>query len=64
MTYYTVEPLDHVMEDIEPGAASPQDVDMQGPLMPKTPSPESDGLLFHPKYRWAPHLETMSPTEF
>jgi hypothetical protein len=50
MTYYTIEPLDHVMEDVEPGAASPRDVDMQGPLMPKTLSPDSDGLPFYPKY--------------
>jgi hypothetical protein len=63
-TYYTIKPLDHVMEDVEPGAASPRDVDMQGSTMPKTPSPESDGLPFHPKYHWALHLETMSPTEF
>jgi hypothetical protein len=25
---------------------------------------ESDGLPFHPKYSWVPHLETMSPGEF
>jgi hypothetical protein len=64
-TFYSVEPLDHVMEDVEPRAASPRDVDMQRPNVPDTPSPgESDGLPFHPKYHWAPHLETMSPTEF
>jgi hypothetical protein len=50
MTHYTVEPLDHVMEDVEPRAVSPRDVDMQGSTMPKTPSSESDGLPFHPKY--------------
>jgi hypothetical protein len=64
MTYYTVEPLDHVMEDVEPGAASPRDVDMQGPPMPKTPSPDSDGLPFHPKYLRALGHEVMSPEEF
>jgi hypothetical protein len=64
-TYNSIEPLDHVMEDIEPRAASSRNTDMQGPHVPDTPSPgESDGLPFHPKYCWAPHLETMSPTEF
>jgi hypothetical protein len=48
------------MEDVEPGAASPRDVDMQGSTMPKTPSPESDGLPFHPKYLDIPGLEVMS----
>jgi hypothetical protein len=62
--YYTTEPLDHIMEDVEPRAASPGDVDMQGPLMLKTPSPDSDGLPFHPKYLHAPGHETMSHTEF
>jgi hypothetical protein len=37
-TYYTVDPLDHVMDDIEPGAASPRDMDMQEPHVPDTPS--------------------------
>jgi hypothetical protein len=32
--------------------------------MPKTPSPDSNGLPFHPKYIWAPGLKTMSPREF
>jgi hypothetical protein len=63
MTYYTVEPLDHVMEDVEPEAASPGDVDMQGSTMPKTSSPDSDGLPFHPKYVDIPGLEAMSPSE-
>jgi hypothetical protein len=63
MTYYTVEPLDHVIEDLEPRAASPRDVDMQGSTMPKTPSPDSNGLPFHPKYRNIPGLEVMSHTE-
>jgi hypothetical protein len=27
-TYYTIEPLDHVMEDVKHRPASPQDVDM------------------------------------
>jgi hypothetical protein len=62
-TYYTVEPLDHIMEDVEPGAASPRDVDMQGPTMLKTPSPDSDGLPFHPKYMEVPGYEAMSPLE-
>jgi hypothetical protein len=70
MTFDTTEPLDHIMEDIEPGAASPRDVDMQRPSMPSTPSSvplsagESDGLPFHPKHSWVPHLETISPGEF
>jgi hypothetical protein len=70
MTFDSIEDPDHVMDDIEPGAASPRDVDMQRPSVPSTPSSvplssgESDGLPFHPRYRWAPHLETMSPTEF
>jgi hypothetical protein len=51
------------MEDAEPGAASPRDMDMQGPLMPKTPSLDSDGLLFHPKYLDIPGLEAMSHAE-
>jgi hypothetical protein len=63
MTYYTIEPPDHIMEDVEPGAASPRDVDMQGPPMPKTPSPDSDGLPFHPKYVGIPGYEAMSPGE-
>jgi hypothetical protein len=63
MTYYTVEPLDHVMEDVEPRAASPRDVDMQRSTMPKTPSPDSDGLPFHPKYLDIPGLKAMSHTE-
>jgi hypothetical protein len=64
-TYYTIEPLDHIMEDVEPGAASPRDMDMQGPTMPKTLSPDSDGLPFHPKYLWAPGRgDAMSPAEF
>jgi hypothetical protein len=32
--------------------------------MQKTPSPESDGLPFHPKYLRAPGYETMSHEEF
>jgi hypothetical protein len=63
MTYYTVEPLDHIMEDIELRPASPRDMDMQGSTMLKTPSPDSNGLPFHPKYRDTPGLETMSPEE-
>jgi hypothetical protein len=63
MTYYTVEPLDHVMEDVEPRAASPRDVDMQGSTMPKTSSPDSDGSPFHPKYIGIPGLEVMSQVE-
>jgi hypothetical protein len=73
-TFHSDESPDHVMEDAEPGAASPRDVDMQRPSMPSTPSSdpssvplsagESDGLPFHPRHRWAPHLETMSPAEF
>jgi hypothetical protein len=31
--------------------------------MPKTPSSDSDGLPFHPKYRDIPGLEAMSPEE-
>src|SRR5947208_2155407 len=47
---------------------------MQRPSVPSTPSTnpksiplsegESDGLPFHPRHRWAPHLETMSHDEF
>jgi hypothetical protein len=51
------------MEDVEPGATSPRDMDMQGPLMPKTPSPDSDGLPFYPKYVEVPGYEAMSPPE-
>jgi hypothetical protein len=73
-TFHPTESPDYVMGDVEPGATSPGDVDMQRPTMPSTPSSdpssvplsagESDGLPFHPKYNWAPHLETMSPGEF
>jgi hypothetical protein len=69
-TFDSVESPDHIMEDVEPGAASPRDMDMQRPSVLSTPSPvtlspgESNGLPFHPKYCWALHLETMSPTEF
>src|SRR5947208_5569883 len=38
-TYDSVEPLDHIIEDAEPRAASPRDTDMQGPHVPDTPSP-------------------------
>jgi hypothetical protein len=52
------------MDDIEPRAASPRDMDMQGPYVPDTPSPgESDGLPFHPKYTDTPGLEVMSYAE-
>src|SRR5947208_354588 len=67
-TYHPTEPLDYVMEDAEPRAASPRDMDMQGPYVPSTPSPatllpgESDGLPFHPKYTDPLGLENMSPT--
>jgi hypothetical protein len=64
MPYYTAEPLDHVMEDIEPGAASLRDVDMQRPFMPKTPSPDSGRLPFHPKNLRAPEHKVMSSGEF
>jgi hypothetical protein len=37
---------------------------MQGPLMLKTPSPDSDGLPFHPKYLDKPGYEVMSHEEF
>jgi hypothetical protein len=64
MTFNPTEPLDYVMDDAEPGAASSRDIDMQGPLMPDTPSSgESDGLPFHPKYGNTPGLEAMSRTE-
>jgi hypothetical protein len=63
MTYYTIEPLDHIMDDVEPRAASPRDVDMQGSTMPKTLSPDSDGLPFYPKYVGTPGLEVMSHAE-
>jgi hypothetical protein len=69
-TFDPVEPLDHAMEDIEPGAASPRDMDMQRPSVPSTSSSvplsagESNRLPFHPKYSWVPHLKTMSPGEF
>jgi hypothetical protein len=69
-TFHSDEPLDHVMDDVELRAASPRDVDMQRPSVLSTPSPvtlspgESDGLPFHPKYSWVPHLETMSLAEF
>jgi hypothetical protein len=62
--YYTVEPPDHIMEDIEPGATTPRDVDMQGPSVPKTPSLDSNRLPFHPKYLRAPGHEVMSHDEF
>jgi hypothetical protein len=64
MTFDTVESPDHVMEDIELGAASPGDVDMQRPHVPNTPSSgESDRLPFHPKYVGIPGLEVMSHAE-
>jgi hypothetical protein len=69
MTFDPVEPPDHIMEDVEPGAASPRDMDMQRPFVPDTPSPvtlspgESDGLPFHPKYTDTPGLEAMSHAE-
>jgi hypothetical protein len=63
-TFDSIEPLDHVMEDAEPGAASPRDMDMQGPYVLDTPSSgESDGLPFHPKYVGTPGLEVMSHAE-
>jgi hypothetical protein len=63
-TFHPDEPLDYVMEDAEPRAASPRDMDMQGPYVPDTPSSgESDGLPFHPKYVGTPGLEVMSHTE-
>jgi hypothetical protein len=63
-TFYSAEPLDHIMEDVEPRAASPRDVDMQRPHVPDTPSSgESDGLPFHPKYVGTPGLEVMSHAE-
>jgi hypothetical protein len=68
-TFHSAEPLDHVMGDIEPRAASPRDMDMQGPPMPNAPSPvtllpgESDGLPFHPKYTGTLELEAMSHAE-
>jgi hypothetical protein len=36
---------------------------MQRPSMLKTPSPDSDGLPFHPKYVEVPVYQTMSPAE-
>jgi hypothetical protein len=51
------------MEDVKPRAASPRDVDMQGTPMPKTPSPDSDGLPFHPKYVKVPGYKAMSLAE-
>jgi hypothetical protein len=71
MTFHSTEPLDYVMDDAEPGAVSPRDVDMQRPTMPSTPSSgsthlssgESDGLPFHPKYGNVPGLEAMSHAE-
>src|SRR5947208_1240298 len=63
-TFDPTEPLDYVMDDAEPRAASPRDVDMQGPYVPDTPSSgESDGLPFHPKYVDIPGLEAMSHAE-
>jgi hypothetical protein len=64
MTFHSVEPLDYVMGDAEPRAASPRDTDMQEPHVPDTPSSgESDGLPFHPKYVGTPGLEVMSHEE-
>jgi hypothetical protein len=63
-TFHSTEPLDYVMDDSEPRAASPRDMDMQGPYVPDTPSSgESDGLPFHPKYGNTPGLEAMSHAE-
>jgi hypothetical protein len=63
-TFDSTEPLDYVMDNAEPGATSPRDMDMQGPPMPDTPSSgESDGLPFHPKYGNIPGLEAMSRAE-
>jgi hypothetical protein len=68
-TFDPTEPLNYVMDDAEPRAASPRDMDMQGPYVPDTSSPvtlspgESDGLPFHPKYSNVPGLEAMSHAE-
>jgi hypothetical protein len=63
-TFDSTESPDHVMEDIEPGTASPRDLDMQGPYVPDTSSSgESDGLPFHPKYVGTSGLEAMSHAE-
>jgi hypothetical protein len=37
---------------------------MQGPLVPYTPSPDSDGLPFHPKYLNIEGYKAMSFGEF
>jgi hypothetical protein len=55
---------DIVMEDLDQEAAGQEDVDMQGPLMLHTPSPDSNRLLFHPKYLDAPGHKVMSPEDF
>jgi hypothetical protein len=68
-TFNPTEPLDYIMDDAEPRAASPRDMDVQGPYVLDTSSPgtlspgESDGLPFHPKYGNIPGLEAMSHTE-
>jgi hypothetical protein len=64
MTFDPIKPLDHIMEDAEPGAASPRDMDMQGPYVLNTPSSgESNRLPFHPKYVGTSGLEVMSHAE-
>jgi hypothetical protein len=68
-TFASTELPDYIMGDPEPRAVG--DVDMQGPLVPNTPSSgsthlssgESDGLPFHPKYGNVPGLEAMSHAE-
>lgn len=68
-TFHSTEPLDYVMDDAEPRAVSPRDMDMQGPYVPDTSPPttlspgESDGLPFHPKYVSTLGLEGMSHAE-
>jgi hypothetical protein len=63
-TFDPTEPLDHVMDDIELRAASPRDMDLQGPYVPDaSSSEESDGLPFHPKYVGASGLKAISYTE-